>query len=64
MQNKLQEEGFDDGGALDEAIKKLETDVKKARKKEADGEDTVVRSFPCVASRANPLVYRKNLRSR
>lgn len=35
---------------LDEAIKKLENDLKKARKKEVDGEDAVVRSV-YVASR-------------
>ncbi|KAF7306352.1 hypothetical protein MIND_00426400 [Mycena indigotica] len=35
---KLQTEGFDDDAALDEAIKKLENDVKKARRKEAVGE--------------------------
>jgi hypothetical protein len=49
---------------LDEAIKKLETDLKKARKKEADGEDTIVRSSACNASSPTHLVYRKNLRSR
>ncbi|KAL4069236.1 hypothetical protein J3A83DRAFT_4095857 [Scleroderma citrinum] len=38
-QNVLQEEGFEDDAALDETIKKLEHDLKKARKKEADGQD-------------------------
>jgi actin-related protein 5 len=38
-QNTLQAEGFDDDEALDEAIKKLESDLKKARKKDADGDD-------------------------
>ena len=35
----LKEEGFANDAALDGAIKKLENDLKKARKKEADGED-------------------------
>ncbi|KAI0932855.1 hypothetical protein AcW1_000146 [Taiwanofungus camphoratus] len=35
----LQEEGFDSDAALDSAIKKLEGDLKRARKKEIDGED-------------------------
>lgn len=39
----LKEEGFKDDAALDSVIKKLETDLKKARKKEADGEDPEVR---------------------
>jgi len=39
MQNTLQAEGFDDEAALDETIKKLELDVKRSRKKEADGQD-------------------------
>jgi actin-related protein 5 len=37
----LQEEGFDDEAGLDETIKKLENDLKKARKKEADEEPSV-----------------------
>lgn len=41
-QNKLQEEGFDDEAGLDETIKKLENDLKKFRKKEADGEEPSV----------------------
>jgi hypothetical protein len=41
-QNKLQTEGFDDDAGLDETIKKLESDLKKARKKEVDGDDVVV----------------------
>ncbi|KAG6874163.1 hypothetical protein C0995_005581 [Termitomyces sp. Mi166 len=45
---KLQEEGFDDEAGLDETIKKLENDLKKARKKEAEGEDTEEPSFPLV----------------
>ncbi|KAG6850172.1 hypothetical protein H0H93_016852 [Arthromyces matolae] len=39
---KLQEEGFDDESGLDETIKKLESDLKKARKKEAEGEDNML----------------------
>ncbi|KAJ6573856.1 chromatin remodeling complex subunit [Mycena vulgaris] len=49
---KLQTEGFDDDAALDETIKKLESDLKKARKKEAaadGGEDAAEEpSFPLV----------------
>lgn len=41
-QNKLQEEGFDDEAGLDDAIKKLENDLKKGRKKEPDGEEPTV----------------------
>lgn len=35
----LEEEGFDDEAALEKAIKKLETELRKARKTEADGEE-------------------------
>ncbi|KNZ80015.1 Actin-like protein arp5 [Termitomyces sp. J132] len=46
---KLQEEGFDDEAGFDETIKKLENDLKKARKKEAEGEDNMEEpSFPLV----------------
>ncbi|KAK7688182.1 hypothetical protein QCA50_008552 [Cerrena zonata] len=38
-QGILQEEGFDNDAALDSAIKKLEINLKRARKKEADGEE-------------------------
>lgn len=37
--NTLSEGGFDNDAELDSAIRKLEGDLKKARKKEADGED-------------------------
>jgi actin-related protein 5 len=40
-QSILQDEGFEDDVRLDEAIKKLEYDLKRARKKEADGDDSV-----------------------
>lgn len=47
--NKLQEEGFEDEAGLDEMIKKLENDIKKGRKKEADGEEPVEEpSFPLL----------------
>ncbi|KAF4605659.1 Nuclear actin-protein involved in chromatin remodeling [Pleurotus pulmonarius] len=47
--NKLQGEGFEDEASLDETIKKLETDLKKARKKEVDGDDPAEEpSFPLV----------------
>jgi hypothetical protein len=43
--NTLQSEGFDDEAALDEKIKKLESDLKKARKKDlAEGDDGGVRN--------------------
>jgi len=35
LQSKLQAEGLDSEAALDEVIKKLESDLKRARKKEA-----------------------------
>ncbi|KIJ60088.1 hypothetical protein HYDPIDRAFT_139575 [Hydnomerulius pinastri MD-312] len=37
--NTLQSEGFSDDAALDETIKKLELDLKRARKKEVEGGD-------------------------
>lgn len=46
----IEGEGFEDEASLEETIKKLEVDLKKARKKEADGgEDPVEEpSFPLV----------------
>jgi actin-related protein 5 len=42
-QNLLQSEGFNDDAALDQATKKLEADLKKARKKAAnDGDEVTV----------------------
>jgi len=42
----LQSEGFGDDAALDQAIKKLEADLRKTRKKAAnDGDDTMVRTL-------------------
>lgn len=42
-QSILQSEGFSDDAALDQAIKKLEADLKKTRKKAAnDGDDATV----------------------
>ncbi|KAK0495431.1 chromatin remodeling complex subunit [Armillaria luteobubalina] len=47
--NKLSSEGFDDDTQLDETIKKLESDLKKARKKEAADDDPMEEpSFPLV----------------
>jgi hypothetical protein len=40
-QNLLQSEGFNDDAALDQAIKKLEAGLKKARKKAANDSDEV-----------------------
>lgn len=45
LQNTLQVEGFDDDAALDETIKKLEVDVKRARKKDPDGQDDAIVSI-------------------
>lgn len=39
LQNALLEEGFEDDAALDDTIKKLEQSLKKARKKEVEGQD-------------------------
>ncbi|KAN0138657.1 hypothetical protein V8E53_003645 [Lactarius tabidus] len=49
-QNLLQSEGFSDDAALDQAIKKLEADLKKTRKKAANDSDDVIEepSFPLV----------------
>ncbi|KAF7986150.1 hypothetical protein HWV62_38522 [Athelia sp. TMB] len=48
--NTLQSEGFEDEASLDETIKKLEGDLKKARKKDEDLPDDPVEepSFPLV----------------
>lgn len=43
-QDTLKEEGFQNEAALEATIKKLEADLKKSRKKEADGENEEVRS--------------------
>ena len=40
----MKEEGFKDDGSLDSTIKELEADLKKARRKDADGEDVEVRT--------------------
>lgn len=45
LQHVLQVEGFDDDAALDETIRKLEVDVKRARKKDPDGQDDVIVSI-------------------
>ncbi|KAI0286426.1 actin-like ATPase domain-containing protein [Russula brevipes] len=47
-QSLLQSEGFSDDAALDQAIKKLEADLKKTRKKAANDGDDVIPSFPLV----------------
>ncbi|KAJ8482260.1 hypothetical protein ONZ45_g15010 [Pleurotus djamor] len=47
--NTLQSEGFEDEASLDDTIKKLESDLKKARKKDADTEEPIEEpSFPLV----------------
>ena len=45
QQQRLQSEGFDSDLALDDAIKKLDYDLKRTRKKEADGDDLLVKDF-------------------
>ncbi len=45
-QGRLHAEGLDSGAALDEAIKKLENDLKKARKKEAGEVDDGMQEEP------------------
>jgi len=47
-QNLLQSEGFNDDSALDQAIKKLEADLKKARKKAANDGDEVTVSIHLI----------------
>ncbi|KAI0809036.1 actin-like protein Arp5p [Irpex lacteus] len=46
----LRSEGFENDAALDAAIKKLETDLKKSRKKDTDGDEMEeeVPSFPLI----------------
>ncbi|KAF8588490.1 actin-like ATPase domain-containing protein [Ramaria rubella] len=45
--SRLEAEGFDDESSLDETIKKLDMSVKRARKKEVEGEESVEEpSFP------------------
>ena len=51
----LQSEGFSDDAALDQSIKKLEADLKKARKKEAEGEDVIVRTNFWLPSHRRPV---------
>ena len=46
VQAKLQAEGLDSEAALDEAIKKLENDLKKARKKETGDVDDGIQEEP------------------
>ena len=43
LQETLREEGFEDETVFDETLKKLEAGVKKAKKKEGDGDDVMVR---------------------
>lgn len=45
LQHRLRTEGFDTEEMLENAIKKLENDLKKARKKEGDANDDVPVSF-------------------
>lgn len=42
VQSTLRSEGFENDAALDAAIKKLETDLKKSRKKDTDGDEMEV----------------------
>ena len=45
-QAALQEEGLENDAVLDNTIKKLELDLKKARKKDADGDEVEVVTSP------------------
>ena len=47
-QATLREEGFDNDAALDSAIKKLEMDVRKARKKEDEDGQEEAPTFPLL----------------
>ena len=47
-QAALQEEGLENDAVLDNTIKKLELDLKKARKKDADGDEVEVVTSPSV----------------
>ena len=55
-QNSLQSEGFSDDAALDQAIKKLEADLKKTRKKAANDSDDVIVSTIFPISRSRPTL--------
>ena len=44
----MKEEGFDNDVALDAAIKKLENDLKKSKKKDIDGDEMEVSIFYLV----------------
>ena len=66
IQHTLQAEGFDDDAALDETIKKLESDLKKARKRELGDDDNggLVRLFwfSSILSFIH-IIYRRNRHS-
>lgn len=54
-QNTLQDEGFDNESILDQAIKKLDNDVKKAKRKEANEADELeVSAFPVFLGKQAP----------
>ena len=65
-QSLLQSEGFSDDAALDQAIKKLEADLKKTRKKAANDGDDVMVNILFMGSRAqlDDSRFRKNPPSR
>jgi hypothetical protein len=56
----LQSEGFNDDAALDQAIKKLEADLKKTRKKAAnDGDDVIVSTHFLILWALSIILYRR-----
>ena len=56
MQALLSEEGFDNDAAFDGAIKKLEANLKKTKKKDGDGDDMEVRAYH-AAQMYIPVLY-------
>ena len=59
----LREEGFASDAAFDAMIKKLEADLKKARKKDADGEDVENVCYSVAQSaRFADVIRRRSLR--
>ncbi len=61
VQSTLRSEGFENDAALDAAIKKLETDLKKSRKKDTDGDEMEVSTAFSVFRSALNWAYRKRL---
>jgi hypothetical protein len=49
--NKLDAEGFEDEEMFDETLKKLENDIKRARKKDTDVDEVLVITSSCFILR-------------